>query len=224
MKERKTQNSNSTTRTVDREYYAHPETNRNKWFSYTDPYYTGDNSQLQEYQENLQHQQNSEQSSSQENYSTGNSQSTQNCNGCKNEFNNHQQSGSTTNYAQYAKQNQYSSETQDTNLNAWENTSTPEPFVDTENHTNFNTSPKFAGDNNYDSFTRTEQNANTCKCDETYSNDYNNDNEGNFNHTHQYDCTKSCSNSTSQSSNDKSSSKSSSTSKSSQKNNKGGNS
>ena len=181
MKERKSNNNNNTsnnsTRTVDREYYAHQETSRNKWFNYTDPYYLN-NDQLKNYQENTSNQQQYQNQSNSQNNSSYNSQNSQNSNNSssnnsKNTGNikeNDTHMGSTTDYTDFALSNQYP-HTHDNE------TSIPEPFTDTESHVNFNTAPQYAGDNQYGSYTRTEESANVCNCDETYASDYNHDNQ-----------------------------------------------
>ena len=156
-----TNNNNHThdtqTRTVDREYYAHQETARNKWFNYSDPYYL-ENEKVEEYQENLakkqQQMQGTHYESQQHNH----------------EKTNAEQMGSTTNYAQYSQTNQYPSQ----GNNPFENTTPPEPIVDVESHVNLNTAPSFAGDHLYPGgYTRTQESGNVYTPTETYADSYN---------------------------------------------------
>jgi len=158
-KDNKSQNSNGYTekRTVDREYYANHETSRNKWFNYSDPYYL-ENDAVKEYQEKI--------IENEQKMQTNQPNDTEKEN-IEKPFT---QLGSTTNYTEYAQQNQYSK----SGINPFENTTPPEPVVDIESHVNLNTAPGFAGDHLYPGgYTRTQENSNSYTSKESFEKSYN---------------------------------------------------
>lgn len=110
-------------REIDHAYYAHPETCRNQWFNYSDPY-TSDDRQVENYQK---------QTAQNEKINSNNV------------FNPSQNNGSTTDYSRTDPMHGKL----DVNRDAFENTAPVEPFVDAESHINYNTAPRFAGDHQY---------------------------------------------------------------------------
>jgi len=160
----KNQGDFTQTRQVDREYYAHPETARNKWFNYSDPYYLN-NQEVQSYHNNVEDSEQSQQKQTHQSTSQIKQEKMQ-----QDMQSNETKMGSTTNYAYYAHGNQYPAN----GIDPFENTTPPEPITDVESHVNLNTAPTFAGDHLYPSgYTRTEESGNTFTSTESYSDQYN---------------------------------------------------
>ena len=176
---------NTNTRSVDREYYAHQETARNKWFNYSDPYYLN-NQEVQNYHNNVESNEQTQQNETNQSTSQIRQEKMQ-----QDMQSNETKMGSTTNYAYYAHGNQYPSN----GIDPFINTTPSEPITDVESHVNFNTAPTFAGDHLYPSgYTRTEESSNSYSSTQSFSDSYNQEATQHQNQQNEQNSCKNCNN------------------------------